>query len=449
MKTTQIFMIAMLLASVYTQAAVKPAVKAKASIKVKKPVVKAKVTVPKVKITAKPKAKVAVKGKVGIKVGGKATVKPKVKISVKGKTGAKVTVKKAAPKLNLTGSCPAAKVWGKALEVLPKPVAYKSQQMCKGLKTGCCSEKSLNKFKADWPAWVKAKSAFFWTLSKWPQGLVQILRHQNKSLKCKLPALPKISITKPKAKKSLKVKVTKKSKRILQSASVGVKAKAPKVKAKVSVKVPKVKINLKKTGAKIKAGMKKAGASIKAGFNKMKAGMKKAGASIKAGMKKAGAKFNANMKKLGAHIKAGAAKLKIKVKKMLKITSPSQFMKGTGCSPLFAASWKMLMPFMRMRKAAAHLGLKCFKAVAKARSSAVCATCDNTQYEKFKNGFNVSGPAMAEIPQACAPFLAWVGSAFKVFPVVYTYAMSTTMKAPMTVTGPAVAAIGASWSAAL
>merc|ERR1711976_651685 len=131
MKTTQIFMIAMLLASVYTQAAVKPAVKAKASIKVKKPVVKAKVTVPKVKITAKPKAKV----------------------SVKGKTGAKVTVKKAAPKLNLTGSCPAAKVWGKALEVLPKPVAYKSQQMCKGLKTGCCSEKSLNKFKADWPAW--------------------------------------------------------------------------------------------------------------------------------------------------------------------------------------------------------------------------------------------------------------------------------------------------------
>merc|ERR1719399_1043471 len=107
--------------------------------------------------------------------------------------------------------------------------------------------------------------------------------------------------------------------------------------------------------------------------------MKKTGLKIKAGMKKAGASIKANFNKLGAHIKKTAAKLKIKVKKMLKITRPSQFMAGTGCSPLFKASWKMLMPFMRMRKAAAHMGLQCFKAVAKARSRSVCAVCDNTQ----------------------------------------------------------------------
>lgn len=271
------------------------------------------------------------------------------------------------------------------------------------------------------------------------------MRNQNKNLKCKRKPGKKSS------KKNVKLKIKvpaiskknnggKKAKRVLQV--VAVKKPAAKASVKVNVKVPKVNIKaglkkagdaMKKTGLKIKAGLKKTGAQIKAGAHKVglkiKTGMKKAGDA----MKKTGIKVKAGLKKFGDDGKKFVVKAKTAIKKAfkIKVKSPTTFMKGTICSPLFKSAWKMTMQFTRMTKTAAVMGLECFKAVALSRSNAVCAACDNTQYEKFKNGFKVGGYQLDKVTETCAPFLSWISSYFKVQAAIAKYAESTVMKSPL------------------
>merc|ERR1712187_798786 len=97
--------------------------------------------------------------------------------------------------------------------------------MCTNLKEGCCSQDSLNAFKAGWGEWMKYKSAWFWTLSKWPQGFALLLKYGKKGLKCKTGTTVTV-----KAKKTTKKASTKKFRR-LQTTDSGDSTAAANVSA--------------------------------------------------------------------------------------------------------------------------------------------------------------------------------------------------------------------------
>merc|ERR1711881_167427 len=146
-----------------------PATKAKVKVGVKAPTVKAKVggkapavkgkvglkigvKAPKVKVTAKPKAKIS--GGIHVKL-------PSIKLGASGST--KATVKTQAKVY--TGTCPYATKFGMTAV---KAYAHTNKSVCKSLESTCCDAKSMTDYQTGFRKWPKSLSKTMWTLLRIP-----------------------------------------------------------------------------------------------------------------------------------------------------------------------------------------------------------------------------------------------------------------------------------------
>jgi hypothetical protein len=320
----------------------------------------AKVTVPKV-----PKVSVKVHGKVDVPKVPKVTIKvpkvtvpkvdvkvPKVHVKVKvnkkdtkvtkpnGKAKVTIRVKSNKAKVDLTGSCPQAGLFG--LTSLSKPVAAKAGALC-GLKSHCC--KDFDTYKTTWKTWIKKQGKISWTnarIMSWTQYLADNLSSTKLTKLCG----PKLF-------------------RRLQSVQVKGDVKVPKVdvkvpKVKVHVKVPKVDVKVPKVDVKVP---------------KVKITVKK------------------------PEVKKPKVRIHVKVTKKSTKIDFNTFLKGTKCELPLKGLITGLTVLKKYNKWFVANYIKCTKAFTKFKLQSVCLACDNTKGKMMTSGMPIK--SFAPVINAC------------------------------------------------
>lgn len=284
-------------------------------------------------------------------------------------------------KPNMKGSCPKASLFGleddKVRETSEPPI-------CGGLKTTCCSRKSMESFKDNWNQWVSKTSKDLWAVSRLPTLLGLLLANAGNTDNCSSDKKDKKDESSDKKDDSSDKKDDKKksAERVLQAVKAKVKADA-------------------KADAKADTGSDAEG---------------DANADAKAD-----AKVDA---KVSVSAEGSASANAYGNNKWDNSGSPKDWLKDTKCSKSFKAAYNAVMKANFVRDNFKNQAKNCLKGLAGFKSHIVCATCDNNNESKFSDvdtyGWNLKTESYEQLVP-CLNFFLFTQQAVHALDLTLTY----------------------------